>query len=137
MTTPENTRRRLRPSTVVLIAAIVVAVLTGASGIAPAFEVFHDSSREIRPEFFGIPHALRALFYTSTVVAIVAAGWLLSLRVQNWERGQPDKRTTTSANRTRRVADLRRGLTMQTLLRDPAAGLMHSLIYFPFPSCSR
>jgi Fe-S oxidoreductase len=132
MTTSEHTRRRLRPSTVVLIAAVVVAALTGASGIAPAIEVFHDSSRQIRPEFIGIPHALRALFYTSVVVAIVMAGWLFSLRVQNWERGQPDRRATTAANRSRRIADLRRGLTMQTLLRDPAAGLMHSLIYFPF-----
>ncbi|MHB1929296.1 MAG: (Fe-S)-binding protein, partial [Acidimicrobiales bacterium] len=65
-------------------------------------------------------------------VAIVAAGWLLASRVQNWERGQPDRRVTTAANRKRRVAALRRGLSMQTLWQDPAAGAMHSLIYFPF-----
>ena len=32
----------------------------------------------------------------------------------------------------RRLADFRAGVYMQTLLRDPAAGIMHSLIYFSF-----
>src|SRR5205823_8691727 len=32
----------------------------------------------------------------------------------------------------KRLADFRAGVYMQTLLRDPAAGLMHSLIYFSF-----
>src|SRR5204863_3788971 len=32
----------------------------------------------------------------------------------------------------RRARDFRSGVWMQTLLRDSAAGLMHSLIYFPF-----
>ena len=30
------------------------------------------------------------------------------------------------------MAKLRAGLYMQTLLRDPAAGIMHSMIYFGF-----
>ena len=30
------------------------------------------------------------------------------------------------------MKDFRAGVYMQTLLRDPAAGVMHSLIYFPF-----
>jgi Fe-S oxidoreductase/nitrate reductase gamma subunit len=52
--------------------------------------------------------------------------------VRNWERGQPDRRTTTPRNVKRRLADFRAGVYMQTLLRDPAAGIMHSLIYFSF-----
>ena len=45
---------------------------------------------------------------------------------------QPDRRTTTPKNVKRRLADFRAGVYMQTLLRDPAAGIMHSLIYFSF-----
>jgi len=124
--------RRLKPSTLVLVVGVVAGVGTAASGVVSAFEGFHDPSSLSRATFTGVPHAVRAVFYTTMVVALVAAGWLFSLRVENWERGQADDRATTSANRSRRIADLRRGLSMQTLLRDPAAGLMHSLIYFPF-----
>ncbi|HEY2428788.1 MAG TPA: heterodisulfide reductase-related iron-sulfur binding cluster, partial [Acidimicrobiales bacterium] len=49
-----------------------------------------------------------------------------------WERGQPDRRLTDRRTFRRRADSYRRGVYMQTLLRDPAAGLMHSLIYFPF-----
>ena len=52
--------------------------------------------------------------------------------MKNWERGAPDKRTTDRKTIKRRLEDLRAGLYMQTLLRDPAAGVMHSLIYFSF-----
>jgi hypothetical protein len=52
--------------------------------------------------------------------------------VRNWERGAPDNRRTTPKNAKRRLADFRAGVYMQTLLRDPAAGIMHSLIYFGF-----
>jgi Fe-S oxidoreductase/nitrate reductase gamma subunit len=125
-------RRRLKASQLVLVLALLFAALVAASGIAAALEATHDPSRVSRETFWDIPHAMRAAFYTALVVLVTASGWLLSVRVQNWERGQPDRRTTTAANRGRRIRDLRRGLTMQTLLRDPAAGLMHSLIYFPF-----
>ena len=57
---------------------------------------------------------------------------LFSQRVRNWERGAPDDRRTTKKNVGRRLKDFRAGVYMQTLLRDPAAGIMHSLIYFSF-----
>jgi Fe-S oxidoreductase/nitrate reductase gamma subunit len=125
-------RRPLKASQLVLVLTLLFAALVAASGIAGALEATHDSSAVSRETFWDIPHALRAVFYAALIVLVTASGWLLSVRVQNWERGQPDRRATTAANRSRRLADLRRGLTMQTLLRDPAAGLMHSLIYFPF-----
>jgi Fe-S oxidoreductase/nitrate reductase gamma subunit len=53
-------------------------------------------------------------------------------RVRNWERGAPDRRRTTPKNVKRRLADYRAGVYMRTLLRDSAAGLMHSMIYFGF-----
>ena len=46
--------------------------------------------------------------------------------------GQPDDRRTTRKNAKRRFRDYRAGVWMQTLLRDPAAGLMHSFLYFGF-----
>jgi Fe-S oxidoreductase/nitrate reductase gamma subunit len=132
MATPLKPRRSIRPSRLVLVATVLVALVVAASGILGAEVTRSDHSTISRPVFYGIPHALRALFYVATVTLLLAVGYLFSQRVENWERGQPDRRTTTPQNRARRVRDLRRGLTMQTLLRDPAAGLMHSLIYFPF-----
>ena len=58
--------------------------------------------------------------------------WLVSLRFRNYERGQPDDRSTTRTNAKRRMADFRNGVWMRTLLRDPAAGVMHACIYFGF-----
>ena len=52
--------------------------------------------------------------------------------MKNWERGGPDRRRTTTKNVKRRMADFRAGVYMKTLLRDPAAGIMHSMIYFGF-----
>src|SRR5690606_20625399 len=65
-------------------------------------------------------------------VLIVYGAVLFSQRVRNWERGNPDDRRTTPKNVKRRLGDFRAGVYMQTLLRDPAAGVMHSLIYFGF-----
>ncbi len=132
MATAPRPRRPLKASQIVLVLSLLFAALIAASGIAGALEGAHDPSRVSRETFYDIPHALRALFYTALVVAVTASGWMLSVRVQNWERGAPDRRATTAANRSRRMRDLRRGLEMRTLVRDPAAGLMHSLIYFPF-----
>ncbi len=57
---------------------------------------------------------------------LFVCAWLVSLRVRNYERGAPDDRRTTKKNLHRRMRDFRAGVWMQTLLRDPAAGLMHS-----------
>ena len=52
--------------------------------------------------------------------------------MKNWERGAPAKRRTSADNAKRRVEGYRAGVYMQTLLRDGAAGMMHSMIYFGF-----
>jgi Fe-S oxidoreductase/nitrate reductase gamma subunit len=115
-----------------MVVALLVALVVAASGIIGAIAGTHERSPISRPVFFNIPGALAAIFYTVSTMLFVAAGWLFVLRVQNWERGQPDRRATTPRTVRRRIEDLRSGLYMQTLLRDPAAGIMHSLIYFPF-----
>src|SRR6059058_4803919 len=123
---------RIRPFWIPLILGAGIAVLTAVSGILGAVAPEADHSRIQREVFDNIPSAMRAIFYATLPVVFVAIAWLFAQRMQNWERGQPDDRRLTGTNAKRRFGDFRAGVYMQTLLRDPAAGVMHSLIYFPF-----
>ena len=109
-----------------------MAVFTAASGIAPSLTGFGDSSPVTRTVFGNVPSPLKAAFYTVVPVLIVYGAALFARRVKNWERGRPDDRRTTGANAPRRLADFRAGAYMRTLMREPGAGVMHSLIYFSF-----
>jgi Fe-S oxidoreductase/nitrate reductase gamma subunit len=131
-TSTESSTRRFRPHHLVLVIGIAFAVVTVASGILGATLDFHDDSGVTREVFVNVPGPLEAAFYTITPVLIVAGAILFSQRVRNWERGAPDNRRTTARNVKRRLGDFRAGVYMQTLLRDPAAGVMHSMIYFGF-----
>ena len=82
-----------------------------------------------REVFNNIPTALVALFYVAVSVGLALTFYLFALRVKNIERGASEQRTRMLK---RRVHAVREGLQMQTLLRDPAAGFMHSMIYFGF-----
>lgn len=125
-------RSRLAPSQIVLLVGTGFALVVVASGIASAVLGFHDDSPVTREVFGNIPSPLRVVFYTTLPVVVVAASYLFAQRVQNWERGQPERRATTTRNLRKRLADYRAGVYMRTVLRDGAAGVMHSLIYFPF-----
>ena len=127
-----RTRAPLKPSQFIFAIGAAVALLSVASGIVGAVEGWYDKSRVGRPVFFDVPDPLQIAFYTLLPLLILWAGWQLSLRARNWERGAPDKRLTDRFRFRRRADSYRRGVYMQTLLRDAAAGLMHSLIYFPF-----
>ncbi|MEY2470326.1 MAG: hypothetical protein QOF21_3024, partial [Actinomycetota bacterium] len=124
--------RRLRPRHIALALGGFWAALTAAFGIGGTLAQFHDDSSVARPDFLNVPAPVKGIFYTLLTVTFLAVGYLFSLRVQNWERGQPDRRKTTKKNAKHRVEAFRSGVWMRTLLRDGAAGLMHSLIYFPF-----
>jgi Fe-S oxidoreductase/nitrate reductase gamma subunit len=123
---------RLKPHQLVLAAGVAAGLLFGASGIAPALLSWHDDSPVGREVFVNIPGWVKAAFYVVVALAAVVVGKLASDRVRNWERGGPDDRRTTKANLKRRLEDYRAGVWMQTLLRDPAAGMMHALLYFGF-----
>jgi len=118
----------------VLGIGIAFAIVTVASGLSGwVFESSQvDHSHKTREVFVGIPAALVVVFYLVVPVLIVYGAVLMAQRTKNWERGKPDDRATTAANVSRRLRDFRAGAYMQTLLRDPAAGVMHSLIYFSF-----
>jgi Fe-S oxidoreductase/nitrate reductase gamma subunit len=124
--------RRLKPSQVALLIGLGMALVTAGSGIVAALAQEHDDAPVQREVFLNIPSPVRALFYTTLTVLFLAVAWLFSQRMQNWERGKPDRRATTKKNVGKRMADFRAGVYMKTLMRDPAAGLMHSCIYFGF-----
>src|SRR4029453_15871723 len=124
--------RRVTPSALVVVIGIAFAIVIAASGIAATALQWHDAAPVQREVFINVPSAWKLVFYTVLPVMFVYGAVLFSQRVKNWERGAPDDRGTNRANVKRRLEDFRSGVYMQTLLRDPAAGAMHSLIYFDF-----
>ena len=123
---------RLKPSQLALAIGVGFAGLTVLSGTTAALLRWDDEHDVHRPVFTNVPDALQLIFYVTTAVSFVAVGWMFARRFKGYERGTPDNRRTTGENVKRRVADFRAGVYMQTLMRDGAAGLMHSLMYFPF-----
>jgi nitrate reductase gamma subunit len=123
---------KLKPHQVAIAVGAVMAVLFGGSGVTATLAQWHDDSAVQREVFGNIPSVWIAVFYILVPILVLYGAVLFSQRVRNWERGAPDNRKTTSKNAGRRLKDFRAGVYMQTLLRDPAAGLMHSLIYFSF-----
>jgi Fe-S oxidoreductase/nitrate reductase gamma subunit len=124
--------RKRRASTIAIGIGVAFAAVTVLSGIAGATFDFHSDSAVQRPVFGNIPGPLKLAFYTVTPLLLVLGAVLFAQRVKNWERGQPDKRETNAKNIKRRMADMRAGLYMQTLFRDPVEGAMHAMIYFSF-----
>jgi Fe-S oxidoreductase/nitrate reductase gamma subunit len=123
---------RPKPHQVVLTVGILAVAGALASGIVPRLTEWEDDSRISRHAFTNVPDPLYWAFYATVGVMLFVTAWLVSQRVRNYARGQPDDRRTTRANVERRLRDFRAGVWMRTLLRDPAAGAMHSAIYFGF-----
>src|SRR5262245_12558926 len=125
-------KQRVRPYHLVIGLGVVLALYGIASGVLPLFTNWFDDALVQREVFVDIPGSWKLLFYTVIPVVFVYGGYTFAMRVKNWERGMPDRRALSSKTLPRRLADYRAGVYMQTLLRDPAAGVMHSLIYFSF-----
>ena len=128
----EKGQKRLRPYQLSIAIGLGVGTFTLVSGIVPNFTGWHNDSPVHREVFGGIPGALKVAFYTVIPMMIVWGSFRFADRIRNWERGAPDRRRTTAKNAKKRLADYRAGVYMRTLLRDSAAGLMHSMIYFGF-----
>ena len=129
---PPTVRKRIKPHQLVIGIGCFMGLFTVVSGILPQITDWHDPDSPSREVFGGIPGALQVAFYMVIPVMLVWGAIVFADRVRNWERGAPDRRRTTAKNITRRLADFRAGVYMRTLLRDSAAGLMHSMIYFGF-----
>ena len=128
----DTPKRTIRPSHLIVGFWALIAVVTAGSGVAATINEWHSDSAITRDVFGNIPGAIKAVFYTIIPVLLIFVGFQLSFRVKNWERGAPENRKTTPGNVKQRLSDMRAGLYMQTLMRDPVAGLMHSMIYFGF-----
>ena len=128
----ETKPRRFRPNVAVIILGLAFAVFTVGSGISPLITHWHKQKPVSREVFGGIPGVFVLIFYMVIPTMLLVGAVLFAYRVRNWERGGPDNRATTKKNVAKRLGDFRAGAYMQTLLRDPAAGIMHSLIYFSF-----
>ena len=126
------TRRRIRPYQLSIGLGIGMGIFIVVSGIVPNLTKWKSDSSIHRTVFANIPGPLQIAFYTVIPVMVVWGGFMFANRVRNWERGTPDRRSTTTRNIGRRLRDFRAGVYMKTLLRDSGAGLMHSFIYFGF-----
>ena len=125
-------RKGLKPYQLSIALGIGIATFTMISGIIPHLVHWHNDSPIHREVFEGIPGYLQIAFYTIIPALLVFGSFQFANRIRNWERGAPDRRKTTKKNFKQRLADYRAGVYMRTLLRDSAAGLMHSMIYFGF-----
>jgi Fe-S oxidoreductase/nitrate reductase gamma subunit len=131
-TTRTKGTKRVKPHQLVIAIGIFMGVFTLVSGVLPQITKWHGEKAQSREVFEGIPGPLQIAFYTVVPAMLVWGAFVFSDRVRNWERGAPDRRRTTPKNVKRRLRDFRAGVYMKTLLRDSAAGLMHSMIYFGF-----
>jgi len=134
-TTPSSaatTDRRLKPYHLSILIGCGIGIFTLVSGIVPTLTGWESDSPIHRTVFGGIPDPLKVAFYTVIPMMLIWGSLRFADRVRNWERGAPERRSTNARNIKRRLADFRAGVYMKTLLRDSAAGLMHSMIYFGF-----
>jgi Fe-S oxidoreductase/nitrate reductase gamma subunit len=128
----EKGPKRLRPYQISIALGVGVGTFAMFSGIFSTVTGWKSTSEIHRDVFGGIPGAMKIAFYTVIPVMLIWGSFRFADRIRNWERGAPDRRRTTPKNVKRRLADYRAGVYMRTLLRDSAAGLMHSMMYFGF-----
>jgi Fe-S oxidoreductase/nitrate reductase gamma subunit len=130
--TPSATSKRFKPYQISIALGVGIGMFTIISGVIPQLTHWESDSPIQRKVFDGIPSALQLVFYTVIPMLLIWGSIRFADRIRNWERGTPDRRQTTEKNIKRRLADYRAGVYMRTLLRDSAAGLMHSMMYFGF-----
>ncbi len=124
--------KRIRPYQLAIALGCGIALFTVISGIVPMITGWHNDNEWHREVFGNIPGPIKVAFYTVIPLVLVWGSFEFAKRIKNWERGAPAQRRTTKKNAKKRAEDYRAGVYMQTLLRDSAAGLMHSMIYFGF-----
>ncbi|NNF10006.1 MAG: 4Fe-4S dicluster domain-containing protein, partial [Acidimicrobiia bacterium] len=121
-------RAWLSASNLFLALAILAPIGTLAAWWLGSFPGHADA--EIRRDVFvNIQDGLVAVFYFGVAAFLGVFFYLFALRAKNWERGAGESRKGLWK---KRALALDKGLRMKTLLRDPAAGVMHSMIYYGF-----
>lgn len=107
------------------VLAALATLALGVLGTLPDHPVF-PVGREV---FGNVPDPVVLTFYVGVSGFLWLAFHLFALRSRSWAQGGPERR---SGSWGRRINRLYQGLTMQTLMRDRRAGVMHSAIYFSF-----
>jgi Fe-S oxidoreductase len=82
-----------------------------------------------RVVFGNIPELVIAVFYVTVATFLAVSIGLFAQRAKSWERGTWERR---SGDFKRRLHRFREGVTMRTVMEDPAAGLMHAMMYYGF-----
>ena len=124
----EGTARRPAVSVVLEAVGVLLALGTVALGVLGTLPEHPDFT--VGREVFGnIPTPVVVVFYAAAAAFVWLTMHLFAVRAAAWSVGSSENRTGLWRER---VAQLRAGLTMQTLMRDPRAGIMHSLIYYGF-----
>jgi len=127
-TTEETSQPRVAASTIV--GAIAVSAVLGTLALWWLGSLPDHVDPEVGREVFGnIPDILVALFYVLVSAFLGISIGLFALRARNWERGSWEKRSGQFKRRLHRFRD---GVSMRTVMEDPAAGVMHALMYYGF-----
>ncbi|MFV1999445.1 MAG: heterodisulfide reductase-related iron-sulfur binding cluster [Acidimicrobiia bacterium] len=82
-----------------------------------------------REVFGNIPNLVVAVFYVAVAGFLGLSIGLFAQRARNWERGSWERR---SGDYKRRLHRFQQGVSMRTVMEDPAAGVMHALMYYGF-----
>ena len=124
----ERSEPRVRASTVIAVIGALSVVGTLALWWIGTFP--GESEDEVSREVFGnVPDLVVVLFYVLVAAFIGISFALFAMRARNWERGSWEGRT---GDFKRRLHRFRQGVSMRTVMEDPAAGVMHSLMYYGF-----
>ncbi len=127
---PSEQSAQWRPKPSHALGTIAVLVVAGTLLLWWLGTIPDEPHFEVAREVFGnIPAPVVAVFYVTLAAFLGIAVWLFAVRAKSWQRGAGDVRTGMT---TQRIHQLRRGLTMRTLLEDRRAGIMHALIYYGF-----
>ncbi|HLF61142.1 MAG TPA: (Fe-S)-binding protein [Acidimicrobiia bacterium] len=125
----ETTTSRWPPVSYV-IEALGVAGALGTLALGLLGTIPEEPDFDIGRVVFGnIPDSVQLVFYVTVGVFIWLSLHLLARRATSWEQGRAESRLGFWG---RRIKDFNAGLLMRTLMRDPRAGVMHSLIYYGF-----
>jgi len=119
-----------RPSAAQVLETLGVLSALGTLALGVLGTIPAHPSFEIGREVFGnVPDAVVLVFYVGLSAFLWLTFHLFAQRAASWQQGAGERRTGHWRERFARLYD---GLSMKTLMRDPRAGVMHSMIYFSF-----
>jgi Fe-S oxidoreductase/nitrate reductase gamma subunit len=119
-----------RPTSSQALEALGVLAALGTLALGVLGTLPEEPHFEVGREVFGnIPDPVVFLFYVGIGAFLWLTLHLFAQRAASWQQGGEDRRTGSWETRLKRLYD---GLTMRTVIRDPRAGVMHSMIYYGF-----